>query len=261
MITGHLWETVIAFSIVLIHECGHAAAASLMGWNVEKIELLPFGGVAKIDESEEHPFWQDLIVILAGPFQNICLAVLAFLIAPLPFWGTQQQEIFYNQNMAILVFNLLPVWPLDGGRLLHLCLQKIYPFRLAYKRVLFFSFMALIASSVMLALFYPLSVNLWLVLSFIALSIYKERQAIPLHFMRFLLSLSARVRPSPRIRSLSFKPDTPLVAVFSKFYKNTDHLIYVEGRNDLFFDDRHLTLDFFQGRTDGTLEECKNSMG
>ncbi|TGA99490.1 stage IV sporulation protein FB [Sporolactobacillus shoreae] len=262
MFTGHLWETVIAFAIVLIHECGHAVAAYRMGWKVEAIELLPFGGVAKIDESREHPFWQECIVVLAGPFQNVCLLFLGLLVAPGPFWGMQQQEIFYNQNMAILLFNLLPIWPLDGGRLLHLYLERLYPFKLAYKRTLLFSLMALLSLSVVMVLFYPLSVNLWVVISFIALSIYKERQVIPLHFMRFLLALSARAGPSPKIRHLFFEPDTSIVNVFSMFYKHTDHRIHVEGKKDMILDDRRLASAYFKGfRADGTLEDCSNTMG
>lgn len=252
IVTGHFWETAIAFIIVLIHECGHAAAALYFGWNVTSIELLPFGGVAKIDEEEEHSFRQECLVVLAGPLQHVWLPLLSPVLSVLPFWDGTMHQLFINQNNALLLFNMLPIWPLDGGRLLHLFLQKNYPFKSAYEKVLLLSLTALMLFSLITLYFLPFSANLWIVILFILLSLYKERRALSFRFLRFLLAVSRRKKPCPKIRNLIVQPDTPILSVFSKFYRNAEHRIKVEGNARETIDGRALASAYFSGRAAGT---------
>lgn len=258
LITGHLWEALIAFFIVLIHEWGHAAAAYLFGWKIIKIELLPFGGVAQIDEDVDHPFWQECLVILAGPLQHLLLPILSLSFSALPFWGAAEQHIFISQNAAILLFNLLPIWPLDGGRLLHLILQRCYPFRAAYKKVLSFSFVALCLLSVFVFFLFPYSLNLWVVLSFLGLSLYKERRAIAVHFLRFLLAMAHKKRQFSIVRHVTVQPETPLSEVFATFYRQSSHRVYIEGHALPPLDGQKMVAAFFAGRCSGnTIEDCR----
>jgi Zn-dependent proteases len=258
-LTGHLWETSIAFSIVLIHECGHAAMALAFGWTVKKIELLPFGGVAEIDENRDYSFRQECAVILAGPLTNVGLALLGLIMVPLPFWGEAQQEIFRNQNLAILLFNLLPVWPLDGGRLFHLALQHVYPFKKAYRYILIFSWTALIPFSVLILCLFPFSASFLVVALFLTIMIYKEWRAIPLHFIRFLFALTCRTRPAEKIRNLYFRPETRLATVFSMYYRNSEHHIFIVGNRDRPINGQSLVTAYLQGRCTGpALEDCRD---
>lgn len=256
-LTGHLWETAIAFAVVLIHEFGHAAAAYRFGWTITKIELLPFGGVASIDTGSEHSFRQEFIVLISGPIQHLWIPLLSFLLLPFSFWGDAQHRILLAQNAALLLFNLLPVWPLDGGRLLHLFLERMYPYKSAYRKALQFSLLSLVSFCAVTLLFYPLSANLWIVIAFIALSIYRERRTISFYFLRFLLAMSRRKKPFRRFRRLTVEPDTPLSSVFSGFYKNSEHFIRIKGRKETEIDGCVLAAAFFRGDCAGkTVEAC-----
>ncbi|WKB36839.1 M50 family metallopeptidase [Terrilactibacillus sp. S3-3] len=75
-ITGHFWEIAIAFFIVLVHECGHGFAAYKFGWHIEQIQLLPFGGVAKVEHASDRPMREEWLVILAGPLQHLWLPLV-----------------------------------------------------------------------------------------------------------------------------------------------------------------------------------------
>ncbi|WP_010630329.1 M50 family metallopeptidase [Sporolactobacillus vineae] len=259
MATGHLWEAAIAFFIVLIHECGHAAMALHFGWIVKKIELLPFGGVAELDENGDDSFRRESAVILAGPLMNVVLALIGPFLVLLPFWGTAQQEIFRNQNLAILLFNLLPAWPLDGGRLLHLVLQQFYPFRQAYRYILIFSWVVLILFSALMLWLFSFSASFVVVALFLTVVIFKEWRAIPLHFIRFLLALSRRTHPAARIRNLYLRPETRLVTVFSMFYRNSEHHIFITGSRDGPLEGRRLVTDYLLGRHPGPLlGDCRD---
>lgn len=250
-LTGHLWETVIAFVIVLIHELGHAFAAHWFGWEVTEIELLPFGGVAKLDEHEEHPFHEECLVLIAGPLQNIWLPLLSYGFMAFPFWGAAQHQIFLSQNSALLLFNLLPIWPLDGGRLMHVFLEVVYPFKQAYKRALYFSIAALLAFSTLALWHYPFSANLWIIISFILFAIYKERRLLPLRFLRFLLTLSNTKKRYARSKNLSVPKEASLTDVFSMFYKNAEHHIHIRGAKKPDIDGKSLTAAYFKGQCKG----------
>jgi stage IV sporulation protein FB len=111
--------TISIILVVLLHEMAHAFTAKKKGYNVNKIELNFYGGVAEITS---HMSVKDtLIVVAAGPLTNLVLAALAFginIFLPLSFWT----EFIYI-NLVLFVFNILPIMPMDGGRILMSILQ------------------------------------------------------------------------------------------------------------------------------------------
>ena len=93
---------------LLLHEAGHAAAARACGCTLGSIELTPFGGVAAYDGSSLSPR-QEAVVALAGPAASLAGAAVAV---------AAKQWMLAAANAALLLVNLLPVLPLDGGRAL-----------------------------------------------------------------------------------------------------------------------------------------------
>ena len=106
------------FLVVLWHECWHVIVAKYNGLKVREIELLPYGGVAKIEGLVGKGSNLEAKVALAGPISNF---VLASLITAGLYWGWFYHPFAYfifMYNILIGLFNLLPVLPLDGGRIL-----------------------------------------------------------------------------------------------------------------------------------------------
>lgn len=119
-LTGLFKEFIIIFSIIIIHELGHLLGAMFFKWKVDKIVIYPYGGCVKFDDNINKPLYEEAIILILGPlFQLFYLLFIYFcfcnnLILDRTF------NLFVYYNFSLLVFNLLPIYPLDGGKLVNI---------------------------------------------------------------------------------------------------------------------------------------------
>jgi len=121
--------TVAVFGCVLLHELGHALMAKSYGIGTRDITLYPIGGVARLERMPEQPK-AELAIALAGPAVNVAIAgglwFGMYLVGMVPnvatlLYGTMAQAVVVNlfiANIGLVVFNMIPAFPMDGGRVL-----------------------------------------------------------------------------------------------------------------------------------------------
>jgi len=127
---GHALESVLMicamFFCVLLHEFGHVWAARRYGIRTPDITLLPIGGVARLERMPKKPS-EELVVALCGPLVNVVIAagLLLYTGIPTPTMlmnsiGTPTQFLLslMGWNVMMVVFNMVPAFPMDGGRVL-----------------------------------------------------------------------------------------------------------------------------------------------
>ena len=161
--------------IIIVHEFGHIFVSQLFRWNINKIIILPFGGLTKFNEIINRSLKEEFLIAVAGiTFQMIFFVMTNDLI---------EYRYYSIINYFILVFNLIPIYPLDGAKILNVLLNKVTSFK---NSIIFTVLISYLFIMMLLIIFLKINKLIIIILSFLIVEVnnlYKERKAI---FNKFL---------------------------------------------------------------------------
>lgn len=103
---------------VLLHEGAHAFSSALAGFGPSEIELTPLGALLRLEDKGAVPLFKQMIIDLAGPVMSLLLCVISLRLTSAGCIPSDAGQILFCCNLLMTVLNLLPVLPLDGGRML-----------------------------------------------------------------------------------------------------------------------------------------------
>lgn len=175
--SGQFKDFVIFISIISFHELGHIIAGIYYHWRIDKIILLPFGALTIFKEHINKPLKEELIITLMGPIFQILYSILNI-------WYSS--TTFMEYHYALLIFNLLPITPLDGSKLWNIIWNYHTNFWTSYKSTIFISSILLGFLTIILCV-YEKSLIYFLILLFLIIKVRKENKEIFQVFSKFLL--------------------------------------------------------------------------
>jgi len=153
LLTGYFRFLVYIFLIVLIHELGHLLIACFFKRKIISLTILPFGGLLKLNSLISENIYEDLLIATGGIFFQ---TIFGFLLMYLNYYSLIDMHTysflrFYNS--ILIIFNLIPICPLDGYKIMKLISELIIPFKKTFS-------LCIITSGVILILIILLGPNL-----------------------------------------------------------------------------------------------------
>lgn len=219
VITGHFSNLIIFTSLIIIHELGHTLMALIFKYKVNKIIIYPYGGITKLDTLINTNINKDLLVAISGLFfQTLYFIIILFLYKQ----GIIREYIynlFYLYHKSMFIFNILPIIPLDGSKIINLLLSKYLNFNLSNNLTVLISFITIIY--ILINNIYEYNYSFLLVIGVILYNIYIFYRDINYIYQKFMLERYLYNINYNKVKIIKNK---------NKMYKNYSHIINEKGK-------------------------------
>ena len=231
ILTGYFSNLLIFTSIIIFHELGHFLVAKINNLNPKKIIIYPFGGLTIIDNLINTKIIKELTVAISG----IIFQTIYYLIITILYQNNLIREYIFNiftkYHYSILIFNILPIHPLDGSKILMLLLSKFLPYKLVTKLNIIIS---IITGIIILYInYYTFNYTTILIISIIIENLVKYYKNINYLFNKFLLE---------RYLYKFNLPKTKRITKIDNMYKEKYHII--KENNHYFTEKQYLNNRF-----------------
>lgn len=212
ILTGNFMSLFLCSILLLGHECGHFLTAYFLKWETANITFYPFGGVAKFQNDINTPLKEEILVLGMGPVAQM---ILYFFLKAFPF-SNLHLSLLTTIHYNILCFNLLPLYPLDGGRILQCLSCYFFPYKKSFQII--YSLSAFFLLFFLFLFFQTNYLNFLLFFLFLSLKLYQEKKKIHYYIERFFLERY--------LKNYSFKR-SKVIKKEEDFMRDCKHLIKV----------------------------------
>lgn len=183
LLTGLIKNIIIIYLIVVIHELGHIFIIKKLKYKIIKVEIYPMGGITSIDKKINTKIIHEIIISIFGILFQILLLIIMHILFKNNIIRESTYILFKSYNKTIMIFNLLPIIPLDGYIFLRSILEIIFPYKKTY-------YLSLIISIISIILFITyneiFSLNNFLIISFLIYKIIISIKEFKYIYIRFL---------------------------------------------------------------------------
>lgn len=231
IITGYYLNLIVLTSLIIIHELGHYTIAKILKFNVDKIIIYPYGGMTKINDLINKNINQELIISISGIIFQIILYLFIIYLNKLNIIRDYTLNIYTKYNKSLILFNILPIHPLDGSKILNLILSKIFNYNLSNKLTIYISIITIIIflSNNIYNYNYSYIITLSILIKYLIDYIKKIKYL----YNKFLLERY--------IYNIKYK-DTIIINNKNKMFKNKNHIIKI---NNIYLKEREYLNKYF----------------
>jgi len=214
ILTGYYINLIVFSSLIIVHELGHYLIAKIQKFNVTKIVIYPYGGLTKIEDLINKNINQELLIAVSG----IIFQLIFYLIIVLLHKNGTIREYTYNlyqeYNKQLIIFNLLPIHPLDGSKILNLLLNKIISYHTSNKLTIAISIIVILI--LLISNIYNNNYSYIMIIYILLDYIYKFSKNLKYLYNKFLLERY--------LYKIEYK-NKLVITNYKKMYKNTTHII------------------------------------
>lgn len=212
LITGEILNLIIFTSLIIIHEIGHYLACLITKVNVNKIIIYPYGGITKIDDIIDIDFSKELLISISGIVIQSIYYFIIYLLHKNNYIRDYTYNIFCNYHYSMLIFNLIPIYPLDGSKILNIFINKIFNFKLSNILLIIIS----IINMTLILFIYNINYSYIMIIGVLINYLYSYIKNISYLYNRFLLE--------KHLYKTKYK-NKKIINNYNKMYRNTNHII------------------------------------
>ncbi len=219
VITGYYINLIAFTSLIIIHELGHLITCKIMNIKISKITIYPYGGMIKTDDKINLNINEELSVAISGViFQSIYFLIITYFYN-IGIIREYTYDLFKMYHYSMLFVNLLPIYPLDGSKIINLILSKIFPFYLSNILTIIISFITII---LWICLKFPyINYSYIMIISVIIYNLYQYIKGLKYVFHRFVLERYLYDFPYVKKKKIT---------KIKNMYKNKKHIFLVKDR-------------------------------
>ena len=184
LLSGYGRKMLIIYFILIIHEIGHYIFFRYYNIEVNKIVMYPYGGMIDNNMLVNTNSKKVLIISLGGIFIQIILYFIIFLLYKIGFVESSFYNMFFKYNLYIILFNLIPIYPLDGFKVLNSLLELVLSFKLSLKFSITFNFIFIMLFFLYLYIF---KINNYIIIIFLLCSLVNYIKSIKYIVNKFYL--------------------------------------------------------------------------
>ena len=218
VLTGHFSNLIVFTSLILVHEFGHIITSLLFKYKIKKIIIYPYGGITKLDTFVNTSIEKDLFVSISGVIVQSIYFYIIFFLYNNGFVREYIYHLFFIYHKSMLLFNLLPIIPLDGSKIINLILSKYLNLNLSNNLTVLISFISLIV--LMLSNVFENNYSMLMVVGVLLQNIWNYYKNIEYLYNRFILE---RYLYNIRYKKIKIINDK------NKMYKNKSHLFKINN--------------------------------
>lgn len=218
-ITGHFINLIIFTSLIIIHELGHYLTARYYNYQIDKIVIYPYGGITKLNTKINTNIEKDLQIAISGPLIQCIYYLIIFFLYQNNLIREYTYNIFNLYHHSMIIFNLLPIYPLDGAKITNLLLSKYLNFNLSNRLTIIISLITIIIF--LYTESYEKNYSLILTIGLLMENIYKFYQNLSHIYNRFIIERY--------LYNFSYKQHKTITNK-DKMYKNKYHFFLIKGK-------------------------------
>lgn len=213
VLIGYYKHLIIFSSILFFHELGHIIVSLKLKFNIKKITIYSFGGIIKYEEYINRKINDDLLLSISGVISQNIFFLLILVLNKYSIITSETYQLFFQYNINITIFNLLPIIPLDGSKIFNLLLCKIIPYNRSNNISIIISLTTIFFLFLKIKLFDYNYITILIILLF---NIYKFYNDKKYYFNKFILERYLYNYKYNRIK---------IIQKLTNMYKDRTHII------------------------------------